>query len=174
VFLSGDELTAEALAGVIGGLSEQAQRELGESQAQLSAVYELRYRGQAFELGVSGPLDADPERLRRDFETLHDERYGYHDAEQQLELVTVRVTATSGQSEVALGTPGGGEEDVGRGSRSARLDGREVELEVLRGSPPPGTEITGPAVVELPESTLLVGAGWAGRVDEHGTIELRA
>jgi N-methylhydantoinase A len=44
---------------------------------------------------------------------------------------------------------------------------------VVRGSPAAGTEITGPAVVELPESTLLVPSGWAGEVDDTGTIHVR-
>ncbi|MEA2212925.1 MAG: N-methylhydantoinase [Solirubrobacteraceae bacterium] len=172
VFLSGAKLTAEAVAAVTHELSQQARTEVGQSQAQLSAVFELRYRGQAFELPVSAPLDADPARLRRAFEARHEERYGYHDTDQELELVTVRVTATTGGADVSLGTPGG-EDEVRRGRRAARLDGEDVELEVLRGSPTPGTEISGPAVVELPEATLLVPPGWSGEVDEHGTIELR-
>ena len=70
----------------------------------------------------------------------------------------------------------GGAQDLGRlerGRRRATLGGAELELEVLRGSPPPATEIAGPAVVELPESTLLVPPGWSGTVDDGGTIHLR-
>jgi N-methylhydantoinase A len=171
VFMSGDALTAEALGGIVSELGDQARDELGDAGANLTAVYELRYRGQAFELPVSAPLDAAPERLRRDFETLHEERYGYHDPDQELELVTVRVTATSGRPDVSVGAPDGPEQ-VRQGSRPARLDGEEVELCVLRGLPAPGTGISGPTVVELPESTLLVPAGWSGHVDQHGTIEL--
>ena len=53
------------------------------------------------------------------------------------------------------------------------LGGEEVELEVLRGEPAPGHELAGPAVVELPESTLLIPPGWArATVDDAGTIEL--
>lgn len=173
VFLSGEELRADALSAVLGELGRRARAELGDTTAELSAVYELRYRGQAFELPVVAPLNADPEQLRGAFEALHEERYGYHAPEQALELVTVRVTATSGRSEVALDTPDRPPE-LRRGRRSARLGGERVELEVLRGYPPAGTEISGPAVVELPEATLLVPDGWAGRVDEHGTIELHA
>jgi N-methylhydantoinase A len=33
-------------------------------------------------------------------------------------------------------------------------------------------EIAGPAVVALPESTLLVPAGWRGGADATGTIHL--
>jgi N-methylhydantoinase A len=172
VFLTGAELTAAAAARLVGALGEQARSELGESEAELGATYELRYRGQAFELPVEGSLTPEPDQLREAFEALHAERYGYHDPEQELELVTIRVSATMPGAEASLGEAEAAAE-VQRGRRSATLDGSEVELNVLRGSLPAGTEIEAPAVVELPESTLLVPTGWRGEVDEHGTIHLR-
>ncbi len=173
VFLAGAELTADAVAAVAGELGQQARAELHDAESELSAVYELRYRGQAFELPVSAGLDAAPVELRSRFEAQHEDRYGYRDSEQELELVTVRVTATGPAADVALGA-GDAVSELRRARRSARLEGEEIELEVLRGAPAAGTEITGPAVVELPEATLLVPAGWSGEVDEHGTIELRS
>jgi N-methylhydantoinase A len=169
VFLSGDGLTADRVAEVAAELGEQARSELHEPEAELRAVYELRYRGQAFELAVAGSLEAQPDDLRQAFEQLHEERYGYRDADQELELVTLRVSAAMPGADVSLGEAGG-EDELERGSRTATLDGEEVELTVLRGAPPPGTTVEGPAVVELPESTLLVPAGWSGEADEHGTI----
>jgi N-methylhydantoinase A len=171
VFLSGDELTAAAVAEYAAGLGEQARGELGDSEAELRAVYELRYRGQAFELPVSGGLQPAAEELREGFERLHEERYGYRDADQELELVTIRVTATVAGADVELAAATGGEPR--RARRSARLGGEEVELEVVGGALHPGTEISGPAVVELPESTLLVPAGWSATVDDQGTIDMR-
>ncbi|MFZ0041645.1 MAG: hydantoinase/oxoprolinase family protein [Solirubrobacteraceae bacterium] len=172
VFMAGDELAREAISEVVRELGDQARSELGEPDAELSAVYELRYRGQAFELAVAGSLEPDPEALREAFEEIHDERYGYHDSEQELELVTLRVSATVAGAEVSLGAEDDAGEELEHGRRSATLDGEELELEVLRGSPSPGTEIEGPAVVELPESTLLVAPGWAGEVDDTGTIKI--
>jgi len=56
-----------------------------------------------------------------------------------------------------------------------RWQGTErVQLRVHRGAPAPETELAGPAVVELPESTLLVPPGWAGEVDDTGTVHVRA
>jgi N-methylhydantoinase A len=173
VFLRGDDLTAGAVAEVVAELGDQARQELGESAAELRAVYELRYRGQAFELAVGGALEPDPDDLREAFETLHEERYGYRDAEQELELVTLRVSATMPGADVSLGDGGDGEDaELERATRKATLDGEELELDVLRGTPPPGTSVPGPAVVELPESTLLVPPGWNGEVDDKGTIHL--
>jgi N-methylhydantoinase A len=171
VLVSGDQLTADTIAGLVAQLGDQARSELGESGAELRATYELRYRGQAFELAVGGSLTPDPAQLREAFESLHCERYGYRDSDQHLELVTIRVSASLPGADVSLG----GAQDLGRlerGRRRATLGGAELELEVLRGSPPPATEIAGPAVVELPESTLLVPPGWSGRVDDGGTIQL--
>jgi N-methylhydantoinase A len=173
VFLSGDALSADAVAGVAAELGEQARDELQEPDAELGAVYELRYRGQAFELAVAGSLTPSPDELREGFEALHEERYGYRDGEQELELVTLRVSATLPGADVSLSEAGGDGDELERGRRTATIDGEAVELEVLRGAPPPGTGVRGPAVVELPESTLLVPAGWSGEVDETGTIHIR-
>jgi N-methylhydantoinase A len=172
VFLAGEELTASAVAGLVEELGEQARSELAEPEAELGATYELRYRGQAFELSIRASLTPEPDQLREAFEGLHEERYGYRDAEQGLELVTIRVSATVPGAEASLGeaeTAG----ELERGRRTAIFGGSEIELQVLRGSPPPRTEIEAPAVVELPESTLLVPEGWRGEVDQQGTIHLR-
>ena len=144
-----------------------------EPEADLDVVYELRYRGQSFELPISGSTTADPDELRDAFEAEHEERYGYRDADQELELVTIRVTATSAGVDVELA----GDDDspdLDHTSRQATLNGEQIELEVLRGIPPPGTKLDGPAVVELPESTLLIPPGWTGEVDDTGTIRVNA
>jgi N-methylhydantoinase A len=176
VFLTGEGLTAGRIAELSRELGEQARSELGAdadaSEVELEATYELRYRGQAFELSVGGPLDAEPQKLRSRFEKMHQERYGYRDEEQELELVTIRVSATLPGAEASLGEDADGSE-LTRSERMAMLDGSERTLQVLRGSPSPGTEIEAPAVLELPESTLLVPPGWRGEVDAHGTVHLR-
>jgi N-methylhydantoinase A/oxoprolinase/acetone carboxylase beta subunit len=177
VLLSGDALTAAALRELVGALGRQARDEVGDPAAQLRATYELRYRGQAFELAVGGSLAPGPQELREAFEAVHEERYGYRAPEQELELVTLRVSASVPGAGVSLGeADGDGGGDGGewtRGRRRALLGGVEVELTVWRGAPPPGAAIEGPAVVELPESTLLVPPGWAGEADGQGTIRIR-
>ncbi|HET8977393.1 MAG TPA: hydantoinase/oxoprolinase family protein [Solirubrobacteraceae bacterium] len=171
VFLSGEALTAEAVAGLVAELGDQARAQLGDSAARLRAVYELRYRGQAFELAVSASLTPAVAELREGFEARHEERYGYRDPEQELELVTLRVSAPVAGSGVTLAAEDAAE--LQHGQRPATLAGTPLTLHVLRGTPPPGTPIEGPSVVELPESTLLVPPGWSGEVDDTGTIHLR-
>jgi N-methylhydantoinase A len=170
VLLSGEEITREAIDRELAVLGERARESLGEAEAKLEATFELRYRGQSFELAVSAELDASPEDLRGAFEAHHEERYGYRDPDQTLELVTVRVTATTAGAEVELGAASEGAPE--RSRRRARLDGDAVELDVLGGELPPGTEAHGPAVIELPESTVLVPAGWLANVDDTGSVHL--
>jgi N-methylhydantoinase A/oxoprolinase/acetone carboxylase beta subunit len=85
--------------------------------------------------------------------------------------VTIRVTATVAGAEVELAATEQ-DEEPDRETRRATLGGQQVELDVLRGTPAPGTAIEGPAAIDLPESTLVVPAQWSGEVDDGGTIHL--
>jgi N-methylhydantoinase A len=173
VLLSGEALNAPSVAEVVEELGEQARRELGSGDgSELRATYELRYRGQSFELPIVAGTAPAPEELREAFEDEHERRYGYRDSSQQLELVTIRVTATTAGAEVTLAAPGVAG-PVERGGRPATIAGERVKLEVIAGSPAPGARIGGPAIVELPESTLLVPPGWHAEVDRTGTIRMR-
>jgi N-methylhydantoinase A/oxoprolinase/acetone carboxylase beta subunit len=88
-------------------------------------------------------ISAAPEDLREAFEAEHEARYGYRDPDRDLELVTIRV--------------------------SARLEPAPVALP----DEPDTQRITGPEVVRLPESTLVVPPLWEGMTDSGGTIHLR-
>ena len=171
VLLTGGELTADAIANEVKRLGERAREAMHEPDAELQVVYELRYRGQSFELPIAGSLTAQPGELRSAFESEHEERYGYRDSEQELELVTIRVTATAAGLDVEL-AGGDGEPELERSMREATLDGERIELDVVRGIPSPGTKLDVPAVVELPESTLLIPPGWTSEVDDTGTIRM--
>ncbi|MBV9168128.1 MAG: hydantoinase/oxoprolinase family protein [Solirubrobacterales bacterium] len=172
--LSGDQLTADNVAAVVEELGAQGRGALGEERAEISATYELRYRGQAFELPVSAGPSPQPDELIELFAALHEDRYGYRDPEQEVELITIRVTAIMPGAEVDLAGASQTDPEVPvRGSREAVLGGMRVEVETIRGMPPPETRIAAPAVVELPESTILIPPRWSGEVDHAGTVHLR-
>jgi len=170
VFATGPALAADGIADIVAELGGLAREALGEPAAELGVTYEMRYRGQAFELAIGAGAAPAVAELREAFEREHREHYGYSDPEQELELVTVRVTATVAGAKLEL--TAADETGIERGRRTATLDGAERELDVLRGAPPPGTEISGPAVVELAEATLLVPPSWSGSVEQTGTILL--
>jgi N-methylhydantoinase A len=166
VLLAGDEITGERVASEVAALSKPLLE--GMEGAELEVVYELRYRGQAFELPIPGPAEPDPGRLAEDFAAEHEARYGYRDPEGRLELVTIRVAAAEPGPEprpraAAEGT-------LTEGEREALFDGEWVATRVLRGEPEAGFETEGPCVFELPEATLVLPPGWSASVDESGTV----
>jgi N-methylhydantoinase A/oxoprolinase/acetone carboxylase beta subunit len=77
-----------------------------------------------------------------DFHAVHEERYGYADPDAAIELVTVR--------------------------RTWREPGPQIDLR--RGSARP--RATGPDVLRLPETTIVVAEGWTATEDDAGTIRL--
>jgi len=146
VLRSGAGFTARTVAADVAALADAARAALGEPQAAVAATYELRYRGQAFELAVPAPDDAqaaDPEALRAAFEAAHEERYGYRDPAAEVELVTVRVSATTAAPPIAAPQH--------------------------EGAP---TTVDGPAAIRLPESTVWVPVGWRASTLADGTIEV--
>ena len=170
VLRSGDALTAEAVRDDVEELAARARDALGEHDAPLRVVYELRYQGQAFELAVQRDGPAPPDELTEAFGALHEERYGYRDPESPIELVTVRVTAAVPGPGVTLEAPAGAPPDPT--TRAAVFRGDEHDAQVLRGELPAGLEIAGPAICELPEATLVVPPGWSGDVHATGTVRL--
>ena len=92
--------------------------------------------------------------------------------EEPVELVNVRVTATVAVEKPAL-KEARVEGDGRAGRRRASFDGDWVEVDVLdRTEMGAGSEVSGPALVEFPEATCVVVAGWSGRVDEAGSLVL--
>jgi N-methylhydantoinase A len=191
VLLTGATLTRGAVAATVAELGEAGRRDLGapargpratddlgepaggpratyglgEPQgAELRATFDLRYAGQAFELSIDASLAPEPSELRDAFDAAHERRYGYADRDAELELVTVRVAAA---------TPGAGlpePEPLGpapRSSRAVRLDGQWHEAAVLSEGE---ADVDGPAIFELPGSTLVVPPGWRARSDADGVV----
>ena len=166
VMLSGPALRRERVAAELQSLREAIGA--GLEHAEPEAVYELRYRGQAFELPILGDTAPDPDALIGAFEDGHERRYGHRNPDAAVELVNVRLALREPGPEIEpRAAEAGGLE---RSSRRARFDGRWVETEVLRGEPAAGGRAAGPCIFELPEATLVLPPGWRARVDEHGTM----
>ncbi len=159
VLLSGDLGAARADADE---LARRAREELQAPDADVRIVAELRYKGQAFELSVELT-----DELEEAFHRAHEEAYGFRDPEAEVELVTLRATATE---------PGPRIDPRARTGTAERSRRETVygDTEVIRGEPAPGERIAGPAVVELPEATLAVPPGWSGTVLDSGTIRITA
>jgi N-methylhydantoinase A len=166
VMLHGGALSAQRIAAEVTTL--RGAIGAGLEQARAEVTYDMRYRGQAFELPVAGTERADPSDLAGRFAAEHERRYGYRDPAAQVELVNIRLALIEPVSRPAPeAAPAGG---LARASRRVRFGGEWVEAEVLRGEPEEGTRAGGPCVFELPESTLVLPPAWGAKVDAHGTV----
>lgn len=193
VMLSGASFTGENITKTLDALVERASGELDEPAERIGLRYELRYLGQSFELTVDEEIElgngfvgegvpatdiprvdshtlCNPRRLREAFEAEHEQRYGYRDANAEVELVNVRVSAIGSRPALRLSVAA--DEQPARESKLVAFDGEWLETELWRGDLPVGTQVRGPALCAMPESTLLVPPGWSGAVDEHGTVVL--
>jgi N-methylhydantoinase A len=161
-----DGATAAGLQEAFAALERDVVADL--PAARLRRRADLRYRGQSFELVVDGD---DAAALRTAFGDAHEARYGWR-ADDDVEVVAVRVVAVvPGEPAVLRAATEADEPEPGR--RRVRLDDGWRELPVLRRRTlRVGTRLDGPLIVELPETTLLVTAGWRGVVDEAGNTLL--
>src|SRR4051794_7860494 len=144
----------------IDALAAEARAALGDEGAEIRVARDLRYRGQSFELTVSG--DDPVER----FEAAHEERYGYREPDGEVELVTVTVSAFRPGPELELTVDASPADPSGE---------RETDLgtaTIFSGVLGAGTYLEGPAVWQGPEATLAIPEGWRGEVDDAGTIVL--
>ncbi len=132
---------------------------------------DLRYAGQSHELTVDVPDPFDPRTLRDRFHDAHERARDSRLADEPVELVSLRTTAT---------VPGETPEPTHQADGDARTGRRDV---VFAGESPetpvydrrrlaPGTTLDGPAVFEGGESTVVCPPDWAVRVDDAGTLHL--
>ncbi len=109
-------------------------------------------------------LAPEPGELRAAFDRAHEERYGHADADAELELVTVRVAAALPGAEAPAAHAEPAEE---RGTREVRFGDETAAARILG----PGTaEVDGPAIFELPGSTLVVPPDWRARADADAVV----
>jgi N-methylhydantoinase A len=142
---------------------------------------DLRYRGQehALTIPVSGVADVTTEinGTRFRFNQQHEARYGYAAPDESIEMVNLRLVVSVPRMEDAIGRwlsqPWRSTDSVPEESRTVVLDDAEhpVEARILwRPSLAAETEIIGPAVIEEPNSTILVGTHDHVVVNESGHI----
>ena len=165
----GGDRTGEHGAAVIRELAAAARA--GMPDARVETHYDLRYRGQSFELEVTAAPDAGAAELRELFEREHEDRYGYRDARGQ-DRARERARERDRGTCPRRGHPcparaAGPRAGAPRCSTAARSRPRPCAAPLCRARAAPG-----PAVWELPEATAVVPPGWAGTVDEHGTLVL--
>jgi N-methylhydantoinase A len=183
---------AAELDALIAGLEEQAReqmREMGKSAAEVEIErYGLiRYSGQWLHSLLvripAGELTAEVlQGVADDFRAIYDRLYGEGAGlvSQGVEMFTVRVHAVARLERPAQAVEKGFEKTL---PAEARVGSRQIfwpdrmerlESEVLDGSRlHQGNRVNGPAIVELPFTSIAVGVGQSLEGDAFGNFVLR-
>ncbi|MEJ8307028.1 hydantoinase/oxoprolinase family protein [Saccharibacillus sacchari] len=139
---------------------------------------DARYKGQAFEIELPIPpellQDGDYSRLETSFHDLHRRQYGHSDPGAQIELINLRARIVGHvRKPDAQSIPAAPSEAKASGVRNVLLNGREYEARIYaRGNLLAGHAISGPAIVEQDDTTIVVLPGWGGRTDAGGNLIL--
>jgi len=155
-------------AAVAAAVSELRAGLLGGMDADTETIsYELRYQGQSFELPVEAGPKPSKEELEEGFAKAHQQRYGFEVPDAPIELVAIRLALEGAAPEPE---PRAAEGELTQSSRRVRFGDDWLDALIARGEPPAGASYEGPAVLELPESTLVLPPGWTADVDERGSV----
>jgi len=160
----------DAFAEQEAALEAQLRRD-GRSDEEIGIDWaaDLRYQGQSYELKIPiGSKEFDAQRieeLRESFHRSHEQEFGHHFPDFEIELVNLRLTAVGAlphpeHTEVSGGSLADAE--LQEASVAFTTDGevRRIETPVLRRDLlPVGEPIPGPAVIVQLDSTSLVPPG---------------
>jgi N-methylhydantoinase A len=166
-----DEL-ARAAAGIAADGRAWLQAQDSDTTGTIRVSADMRYTGQPTTLEVAlAERGLDIDGIRRQFDEEHRRVHGFADAAAGVRVETVRASVTADLGEVRQGRAGGG--FTGDVERDIRYDGTVRRATVHRFGPDGDRDrITGPAVVERPDTTVLVPAGWSATCDDAGTLHL--
>jgi N-methylhydantoinase A len=140
---------------------------------------DARYARQSFELVVpvlTRPVDcAALDKIAETFHDRHLHTYGHNNRDEPVHIVSVRLAAIGATPSVPI------RDKVAPARSDAVKDKRQVwfhetgavEATIYdRKRMPSGLVVTGPAVIESLESTILVPPGWQAKMNEDGFVVL--
>jgi N-methylhydantoinase A len=141
---------------------------------EMQRFADVRYSGQGFSLTVDMPASVDPSRLDQAlaaFHSLHQEAYGFHDVERPLEMVSLRVRGYGRSDAPSAASGASGSEPRPSVKRDVYFSADPISADIVtRDSLRAGDTISGPAVIEQMDSTLVVPPDWTGTVDAYDNL----
>ncbi|MGV9802105.1 hydantoinase/oxoprolinase family protein [Mycobacterium sp. NPDC003449] len=146
-------------------------------QTRIELLAEVRYPHQVWELEV--PLRilefsdaADVEALRQDFHAAHQEVFAVSDPDSPIEIVSwrARVSCALGGRVPTLAQPRRVEPEVGRRSAYFKELGRTDTAVFHFDQLEHGSEVTGPAIIESPVTTVVIDPGATARRSSTGSL----
>jgi len=175
----------DAVKNLVGGMESEGRQKLldqgvPESNIEVTVSADMRYLDQIYEVNVPVPdLTQDLEPLLHqwagNFHARYQELYSYSQSEQEIRLVTLRVSVVGRLPKLDPPPLDGGSTTAPKetGRRNIYLGGWTdapiYEITDLS----PGSLVAGPAVLESDFTTVLVEAGDKATIDQYGGIELQ-
>jgi N-methylhydantoinase A len=152
------------------------------SAAVIERSIDLRYVRQASELNVALPEAVGPDDLNgllsRSFHDAHEQQFGYCRSEESLVISTLRLRVSIPNNDVRLAglrQKLSGEEassSVRRRGVVFGMGSNEESTRIYSRASMTGGVVAGPAIVEEPDTTVLVPPGWRAGLERIGTIML--
>jgi N-methylhydantoinase A len=186
VLRNASELPVADLAAIITRLENDLMEKAGRTTREpleTKWIAHMRYHGQSYDLIVepdapwTGELAGDmmPGLIDK-FHQLHDRRYAYCSVEEEVEIVQLRVSIVGSEQDFPRPVLKDHGETAPSDKRQVYFTTSRARVEAniwSRAKLPPGSEISGPAVIEDQGSSILIPDGWTGSVDPWLNIDIR-
>ena len=168
-----------AIAALLAGLEADARAWLATEGELIGACdivvsFNMRYAAQAYEIEIIVPealrATLDDTMLAGLFHDEHERRYGFREPATPIETATVRLGVIGRVPPVTLPEKPANAPRP-RGERVIWHLGQPVRAAVYaRADIGQGAVVTGPAVLEQPDTTTLILPGWTAMADRLGTL----
>jgi 5-oxoprolinase (ATP-hydrolysing) len=172
----------ESLAFELGSSATEELLDEGVAHDDIAIVthVHLRYAGTDTALAVEL---SEPPIMRRDFEALHRQRFGFLSPDKGIFVAVVEVEATGHEDEDASGGPPADPAGIEASDAALPTAGNQTRFysrgewhdapAVMREAMAPGDTLSGPALVIEPHQTVVVEAGWKLDVSARNDLVLR-
>ncbi len=175
------DLDSEAMEREMRAVADEteallARAGVGFERIECGFELDMLYLGQTHTVAV--PLDAGAPFTRESIQTAFDSAYrvayGRILEAIPVRVLNYRVAVTGRRPRFDMGVfapPEGTLEDCRRGTRQVRIDAADHTVPIYeRLDLPRGVLIPGPAILEQPDTTILIDPGLTGRVDFFGNL----
>ena len=163
-------------------MARQGRRQLaragvpaGEVRLDLAADVRHRGQGETITVALGEKLERRPAaQVEEAFQQAYLRLYGRRPPGVEAEILTWRIRVRGPEPAIEVGAVAGGGRAV-KGRRPVWSDEKKgfVEARIIdRYRLGPGETVRGPAVVEERESSVVIGVGGRGRLDDHGNLRV--
>jgi len=156
------------------GHADLLREGIAVEQMVLERYLDLRYKGQSYELVI--PFEGEVEQSVVSFHAAHEQRFGYNDPGEHIQVVNVRLKARGLSSHPQMERHELVKQDATpMAHRTVIFAGSTGSMAPLapvydRTTLLPGMELTGPAIITQYDTTTVLPPTWQMRVDEVGNL----